>query len=183
MNQNIIANCLAILLITISSAYAEGPVVYGPSYSSTSDGNIYGDIMIGMADFYANDIDSDNEFSFGLRAGFQFNQLVALEAELLKTTLKIENTEIDSDNVSIGGRIGYPISNAINLYARLGICRWAFTFENEKIHDEEPYLGIGARFKVNQSQYIGIEYTNYNLGVNETDIDLRNFTLVSGYKF
>ncbi len=157
--------------------------------SSTLDGEPLGDI-VEQTDTEDFTTDFNSSTSYGLRAGYQFNSYIAVELGYQRygefKTFDEETKELDGkikvNSINFGIKGILPLSDKINLNARLGLAKWDVKIE-DILQTGEPmlkpdgtdlYYGIGADYKVNETVSIGLEYSLVEMKwdqLSTTDID------------
>jgi OOP family OmpA-OmpF porin len=178
------------------------------SSGSFAESKLSGEFMLGLADQELKvfgEKASGDDTSFGLRLGYSFN--TNFSAELSYQSYgeaddryvdssgdNIHDT-IESDALMIGVKALIPLNNEFSLVGRLGISKWdakvkhtdsSFPGQVFKGDDDgtDPYYGIGAEYRINESTFAGIEYTITEMEAEQNiDNEVTNIALSIGTRF
>ncbi len=110
------------------------------------------------------------------------------------------NFETDTSAFNVGVKGAIPLGAGISLNGRLGLSKWNIDIEDTNTYPATPednesdsysengvdlYAGIGAQLDINDSFFIGAEYSYLSMGFDDSDasFDIRNLALTAGLKF
>jgi OOP family OmpA-OmpF porin len=130
------------------------------------------DIASNKADFL-----EDDKFGFGVFAGYQINQSVAVEAgfhRLADTTLYGQDAKADQTSISLIGSV--PLTDGFSLLGRIGYNRVEYKFAGEKDHSNNALYGIGLGYAFSP-------VVSARLEVQKPDTNITKLVAGVAYKF
>jgi OOP family OmpA-OmpF porin len=190
---------LAALLVTAGPAGAAPVGAYvGAALGSTSMDLSAADTERGLTDAgfpNRSSVDGDSDTGYRLFAGYRFNGWLGAElsyvhlgkGRIRSTTLTTPaasiDTEIKAYGVNLGLAAGYPVTDRVDLYAKLGVFFWdakasatatnsagsADTSSDDSGSDVS--YGLGASVRVSDNFALRADWDRYNVGDN-ADTDL-----------
>lgn len=176
------------------------------SVSSYAEKPLYLDILIGQAQ-QKEDIDGipeikGQELSIGIRLGYRILDQLAIElgyhdfgedTDPIAINGFVLNETIETTSFNLGFKGIFPVSERIDLNARLGAFRWDYRFDEVsafgrfKSDDNgiDIYYGVGAFFQMTDFLGIGLEFTvlDHEAEINGFDFDreVRNASFIVSY--
>jgi len=134
-------------------------------------------------DFSGFNIDTDAN-AFRLIGGFQFGDYFGIEAgyhdfgdfsETIDFGGISTRTEVAADGWTLGGTLGFPLTEQFSLYGRAGVFFWDADvdidgFSIDVPEDENPYYGGGAKVDVTSNLSLVGDWTRYELDTIESDV-------------
>lgn len=208
-------NRLSILALAVAatgfaaSANAQGVYIFGDVGRSDFD--------IGSGGSGISVDDTDTAYSLGI--GYRFNDNFSAElgyADLGETTASTDapisgsvygsdvtidgDLEVDATGFFYGVRGDLPVSESVNLFARLGLLHWQSDFDMsgtvtidgvsysgnasaELDSGTDPYLGLGADYSFNDNVSVNAQWNRYMLDVADEDLDIDTFSVGLTYRF
>jgi OOP family OmpA-OmpF porin len=152
----------AALVAASSAVFAAGPT---PFY-------VGADIASNKSDYLDND-----KFGYGVFAGYQINQSVAVEAgfhRLADTTVNGTDVKADQTSVSLIGSV--PLTEGFSLLGRIGYNRVDYKISGEKEHSNNALYGIGLGYAFSP-------VVSARLEVQKPDTDVTKLVAGIAYKF
>lgn len=108
-------------------------------------------------------------------AGYRFNEILAIQAGYIDFgDFGTENFEasLKGTSLSVIGRL--PLTERFGIYAKAGV--FASSTEVDALNEEEtyenvdPFVGIGADYRINESFSVYLEYNRYNVEIEGDDL-------------
>lgn len=204
-------------------------LISNASIYAHADNGAYGEIFIGSSaydiDTHVTDGFSSGGFSrsttqsfdgailYGVRAGFQFTDYIAIESSYSefgegKDTFVNDSGANISESLDIAAvRVGVkgilPLTNYLSLNARVGRASWEIEVQSQNSSSstgaaesnasgEDFYYGVGVEYNLGSNFYTGLEYsvTKFEWGgriINNLSTrirgDVSNVALSVGYRF
>lgn len=205
------------LIATAALATLVASPVFAQSYPGVPDAGPYLGAGIGHAmldnstlddlDDFGFDTD-DNDVSYKLFAGYQFNPYFAVEASYVDfgdftgdltltdgTNTATVNAKASADGVGVAVIGKLPIQSGFSLYGKLGAIAWdgdvsatgrfngsIVSQERDSADDADPFYGIGAEYVINQI-VMRAEFERYDLSAGGEDFEIDMISGSIGYRF
>lgn len=126
---------------------------------------------------------SDNDTSFKLLGGFNFNPNFAIEGlytdfgEFTGPVILGTRTAVEGDGFGLGVRGEIPLGTRFGLYGRVGAFFWDATAKTTgtptvSVDDSgtDVYFGVGGRLKFNEAVSIFLDFDRFSL--DPADVDM-----------
>ncbi len=159
-------SCSAVLLSSMTHAQST-------AYDKEGDSGVYVGGSYGYLKVDGDDDFDDDKDAYQLFLGYQLNEYFALEGSYVDFgSYGSDLAQADTDGYTLGLRVGFPLTEHFNVYARGGQI-WADTdytivSVSDSFDDQGLFAGLGLGYKINQDWSVKLDYTLYD---NDLDID------------
>lgn len=151
--------------LLLSSIIALAPI----SQFAAAEGNFFIDADIGQSDLDESGVDDGTLINIGI--GYDINSNFAVELshlDLGSFSTDFGDIDVDGFNLSVIGSI--PVSEQVNLFARVGYYDWEASLDNfSSTSDNDFIYGVGVSYDFNENVAGTLAYDSYSL--DGTDID------------
>ncbi len=115
--------------------------------------------------------------------GYELTPLIAVEGmaglgarsgSASGNTIKLDNT------IGVFGKAGVPVTEALNLYGRVGVARTAIKTNGASASSTGVAWGAGASYDLSQTTYLNVDYTRY---LDKDSRKLGGITAGVGFRF
>lgn len=178
---------------------------------AAADNNLTLEILLGMSDqngtIKGSSSTSGDDFSFALRSSYKLNTFISIDAAYTSfgeiddthenAAGHLINEKLTSSAISAGISGTAAINANTSIHGRVGLSQW--NFELTRTHSNLPslaqklvdrgsnyYYGLGLKYTVSESVFIGTEYSVIDMDITALGISLDNevkfLSFIVGYK-
>lgn len=173
---------LALLLMTSANAF-----------SDSFDSDIYAGLQLGHGSFHYDnqsipDDEDDRNFMGGLSLGYRITPYLATELnyQFLGEAEKQSNNKdasIDLNQVTLLGKITYPITPRLEPYLKLGVSNWFGKENNQSISGLSPAVAAGLQYSITPRVQLGVTYQHIDSIGNSEDIAHSSVFFETNFRF